>query len=91
MSWDQFDVDQESATRSKAQIKEKRIELAKAYHRCFSTEDGFKVVEDLSRRFIMDNDTPLTAQNVNYEAAYHNGESGVVKFIVQLISQAEKL
>ena len=91
MSWEQLDVNKEQADKAQAKIRERQVELAKAYHRCFSTDDGFKVIEDLTKRFIMDNDTPFNANNVNYEAAYHNGETGVIKFIMHLISQAEKL
>ena len=91
MSWENLEIDQEKANKSKAQIREKQVELAKAYHRCFSTDDGFKVIEDLSRRFLIDNNTPLNSQNINYEAAYHNGEAGAIKFILHLVRQAEKL
>lgn len=91
MSWDALEVDQEKANKTKAEIRERQTELAKAYNRCFSTDDGLKVLEDLSRRFIMDNDTPLSSANINYEAAYHNGESGVIKFIVHLIKRAESI
>lgn len=91
MSWDQLEIDQEESNKRKAEIREKQVELAKAYNRCFSTEDGFKVLEDLTNRFIIDNNTPLNAENIEYEAAYHNGEGGVVKFILHLIKQAERL
>jgi hypothetical protein len=91
MSWEALEVDQEKANKTKAEIRERQTELAKAYNRCFSTDDGLKVLEDLSRRFIMDNDTPLSSANINYEAAYHNGESGVIKFIVHLIKRAESI
>jgi hypothetical protein len=91
MSWENLEIDQEKANKSKAQIREKQVELAKAYHRCFSTDDGFKVIEDLSRRFLIDNNTPLNSQNINYEAAYHNGEAGAIKFILHLVRQAEEL
>ena len=50
-----------------------------------------KVVEDLTRKFLLDNSTDLNAQNVEYEAAYHNGEAGVVRMIVHYIQQAEKV
>ena len=33
----------------------------------------------------------LNALNIEYEAAYHNGESGVIKFILHLIKQAERV
>lgn len=91
MSWDQLEIDQEKANKKQAEIREKQIALAKAYHRCFSTDDGFKVLEDLTNRFIMDNNTHFSAQNIEYEAAYHNGESGVIKFILHLIKQAERV
>tara|TARA_R110000868_G_scaffold62726_5_gene189442 strand:+ start:1216 stop:1491 length:276 start_codon:yes stop_codon:yes gene_type:complete len=91
MSWDKLEIDQEKANKSKAEIRERQVELAKAYHRCFSTDDGLKVLEDLSRKFIMDNDTPLNSTNINYEAAYHNGEAGVIKLIVHFIKRAEDL
>jgi len=91
MSWENLEIDQEKANKSKEQIREKQVELAKAYHRCFSTDDGFKVIEDLSRRFLIDNNTPLSSQNINYEAAYHNGEAGAIKFILHLVRQAEEL
>ena len=91
MSWEKLELDQEESNKKKAEIREKQVELAKAYHRCFSTDDGFKVIEDLSRRFLLDNNTPLNSQNINYEAAYHNGEAGAIKFILHLVRQAEKL
>tara|TARA_R110000803_G_scaffold49532_2_gene103083 strand:- start:3640 stop:3915 length:276 start_codon:yes stop_codon:yes gene_type:complete len=91
MSWEDLDIDHDKVDKSKAEIRERQVELAKAYHRCFSTDDGLKVLEDLSRKFIMENETPLSSANINYEAAYHNGETGVVKFIVHLIKRAEVL
>ena len=91
MSWEGLEVDQEKAKKSKAEIRERQVELGKSYNRCFGTEDGIKVLEDLKRRFLMDNDTPLNAQNVGYEAAYHNGESGVIKYVVHIIKRAEYL
>jgi hypothetical protein len=91
MSWEQLEVNQKDAEQKKAEIREKQVELAKAYKRCFSTDDGFKVLEDLLNRFVMDNGTDFNSQNIEYEAAYHNGEAGVVKFIIHLTKQAEKL
>jgi hypothetical protein len=48
-------------------------------------------MQDLMTRFIIDNSTPLNSPNVNYEAAYHNGEAGVVRFILNQIRLAEEL
>jgi len=91
MSWEDLEVNQKETEARKAEIREKQVELAKAYKRCFSTDDGFKVLEDLLNRFVMDNDTHFSSQNIEYEAAYHNGEAGVVKFIIHLTKQAERL
>ena len=29
------------------------------------------------------------SENINYESAYHNGEAGVVKFLINQMKQAE--
>jgi len=47
------------------------------------------VLADLTQRFIFQNATPFGSQNPNYEAAYHNGESGVVQFLINQVQQAE--
>jgi hypothetical protein len=91
MSWDDLEVNEEKAREAQSAIRQKQSELAKAYSRCFSTDDGIKVLEDMSKRFLLENDTSLAAQNINYEAAYHNGESGVMRYVVHQIQQAEKL
>jgi hypothetical protein len=91
MSWDDLEVNEEKAREAQSAIRQKQAELAKAYSRCFSTDDGIKVLEDMSKRFLLENDTSLAAQNINYEAAYHNGESGVMRYVVHQIQQAEKL
>jgi hypothetical protein len=94
MSWDELDSSAINAVAAQKQAKEKRAEaaeLAKAYNRCFDSEDGKKVFAHLNQRFVYNNDTQLNAPNVNYEAAYHNGEAGVVKFILNQINQARIL
>ena len=91
MSWDDLEVNEDKAREAQSAIRERQTELAKAYHRCFGTDDGIKVMEDMTKRFLLENDTSLAAQNINYEAAYHNGESGVMRYIVHQIQQAEKL
>lgn len=94
MTWD--DIEQQQVNDAEAKLaKEKKLEkaraLATAYHRLFSTEDGQKVLEDLMDKFVMSNDTPLGSHNINYEAAYHNGEAGSVKYILNQIKKAEIL
>lgn len=91
MSWEDLEIDTGKAQKAQSAIREKQAELAKAYNRCFATDDGNRVLEDLSKRFLLENDTSLAAQNINYEAAYHNGEAGVMRFIVHQIQQAERL
>jgi hypothetical protein len=91
MSWQDLEVDQDSAQKTRDAIREKQTELAKAYNRCFGTDDGAKVLDDMTKRFLLENNTSLSAQNINYEAAYHNGEAGIMRYIVHQIQQAEKL
>ena len=91
MSWENIEGQGPEAKKQQAQAREKQAELAKAYARCFNTDDGQKVLEDLTRRFLLDNATALSSQNVAYEAAYHNGEAGVIRMIIHYIQQAERL
>ena len=79
MSWEELETNKEPSHEQKL-AREQEIALSKAYQRLFATKDGVKVLNDLSQRFIYNNNTPLEAVNPNYEAAYHNGESGVVKY-----------
>ena len=91
MSWDDLEVNEDEAREAQSAIRERQAELAKAYSRCFASDDGMKVLEDMTKRFLLENDTSLSAQNINYESAYHNGEAGVMRYIVHQIQQAEKL
>jgi len=91
MSWDDIDGANPQAHQQQAEARAKQSELVKKYARCFSSDDGQEVLQDLSRRFLLDNATSLNSQNINYEAAYHNGEAGVVRLILHYIQQAEVL
>tara|TARA_A200000159_G_C7337275_1_gene345626 strand:+ start:3566 stop:3850 length:285 start_codon:yes stop_codon:yes gene_type:complete len=94
MSWEQIDeASSDDAASKKANAKQRQaiVDLAKAYHRCLTTDDGKRVLEDLTKRFIYSNDTSFNSPNVNYESAYHNGEAGVIKFIINQIQNAETL
>ncbi len=94
MSWDtinQATTDAEDAKVVNAEKRKAAAELAQAYNECFSGDIGKRVLEDMTQRFIFNNYTPLGSSNPNYEAAYHNGESGVVKFIINQIQQAKIL
>ena len=92
MSWDTINSGDFNATDAKKAndaARYKAAELAQAYHRCFGTDDGKRVLADLTQRFIFQNATPFGSQNPNYEAAYHNGESGLVKFLITQVQKAE--
>ena len=91
MTGETIEGESPDAKEQKAKAKEKITEITRAYARTFNTEDGQKVLEDLTRRFLFDNSTALTSQNVAYEAAYHNGEAGVIRMIIHYIQQAERL
>ena len=89
MSWDNLESKKE-ATHEQKLAQERQLALSKAYKRLFSTEDGKKVLGDLNQKFIYNNNTNLEAVNPNYEAAYHNGESGVVKYCHLQMGLAEQ-
>jgi hypothetical protein len=92
MSWDAINTGDFNATDAKKAndaARVKAVNLAKAYHRCFGTHDGKLVLADLTQRFIFQNNTPFGSENPNYEAAYHNGESGLVKFLITQVQKAE--
>jgi len=76
------------AKRINALRKQEIIDMAKTYHRLFTSEDGLRVMEHLTNTFIFNNATPLNAPNPTFESGYHSGESGVVQFIVQQIQKA---
>jgi O-methyltransferase involved in polyketide biosynthesis len=91
VSWDELDISDESLLKSNKQSEEKQTALVRTYARAFSTDEGQKVIEDLTAKFIYNNNTPINATNINYEAAYHNGEAGVIKYIINIISQVGKI
>lgn len=94
MSWDNIDKatspeSKEAAEKAAGIKKQAEVDLAKAYNRCFKSDNGQKVLTDLTQRMIYNNDTSFDSNNINYEAAYKNGEAGVVKFIIHQITRAE--
>ena len=92
MTWDQIDkasVDAEASSKRNEEYRQKTLELAKAYSKCFSGADGKRVLEALSGNFLYGNDPPFSSPNINCEAAYHDGEAGVVKFIINQMQHAQ--
>lgn len=94
MSWEDIHSatsTKEEATKANKLRRQEAAELAKDYHACFNTQSGQRVIEHLTKSFLFDNDTPLQAVNIEYESAYHNGETGVIKYILTEIQRAENL
>jgi hypothetical protein len=96
MDWKEIDAttseeNVKKAEHAKAKQREEAANVAQAFNRLFKTDDGIKVMQHLSTVFIMNNDVTMNSPNINYEAAYKNGEAGVVKYIIKQIERAEVL
>lgn len=93
MTWNKLDtsIDEEKIKHEADKRRQEVSDLSKAYKRLFESKDGQRVMEDLFNKFIMTNDVSFDAKNPNYEAAYRNGESGVVKYITNRVSNAKDL
>jgi len=91
MSWEDINGGKSAVDQASKEAQAKLSALAKNYAVCFSTPQGKVVLDDLVNSFIMANDTALNAQNINYEAAYKNGEAGVVKTILNQLKRAATL
>jgi hypothetical protein len=93
MSWNEVNVthDPKSAEKQANDNRVKLSDLAQAYSRTFTTTDGERILADLTKRFVYENDTSFGSNNINYESAYHNGEAGVIKFIINQLKQAKFL
>ena len=89
MSWDDINDAPNKTGAKEGQAKAES--LAKQYAICFSTDAGKAVLTHLVNSFIMESDTNLAAQNIEYEAAYRNGEAGAIKYILHKIKRAQNL
>ena len=81
----------DKADKINARATEERLVLEQAFKRCFTTEDGKTVLQHLSQQFIYSNDVPLETNNINYVAAYKNGEAGSIKYIIHLLVERENV
>lgn len=91
MTWNDIDTTNETREQAEGQAKERQaqeLELCKKFKRVFSSQDGQAVFNHLFQKFVMQNATQLNAPNPNYEAAYHNGESGVIHYITNKMTKA---
>ena len=93
MSWNDVEtkLDPKLAKKELDEHREKQASLAQSYSRTFTSQDGERILADLTKRFVYENDTSFGSGNINYEAAYHNGEAGVIKFIINQMKQAKIL
>lgn len=88
MSWSDLENKSDESKKLSKEYKSKQVELNKKFYRTFTSDDGKVVLDFLVNHFIMENDTALNAQNIQYEAGYHAGEAGLVKYILKRISNA---
>ena len=93
MSWSEINqsADPDVAKKQADVHKQNVVDLAKSYHRVFTTDDGQRILSDLTKRFVYENDTSFGSENIDYEAAYHNGEAGVIKFVINQMKHSEIL
>lgn len=91
MSWEDLQNKDASKDEASREAQAQAAALAKNYAVCFSTQQGKVVLDHLVNSFIMANDTNLLAPNINYEAAYKNGEAGVIKTILNQLKRAQTL
>ena len=93
MSWSEINqsADPDVAKKQANARKQNVVDLAKSYHRVFTTDDGQRILSDLTKRFVYENDTSFGSENIDYEAAYHNGEAGVIKFVINQMKHSEIL
>jgi len=89
MSWEDLNIADKDPDKASKEHHEKVVGLAKNYAYVFTEEAGQKILADLVNTFVMENDTELNATNINYTAAYKNGEAGVVKYILNQIKRAQ--
>ena len=94
MSWDDID----GASKSKEELekikKEKNaqaLELAKKISRLFSSDDGKVVYQHLFEKFLLQNDTEESAQNIEFSAGVTQGEINVIKYITSQFNKAKTL
>lgn len=92
MSWE--DIEKKTSPEVQAQAKKDKEnkeqevrDLTNAYKRLFQTDDGKRILGDLTQKFIYNNDVLLDATNINYQTAYKNGEGGVAKYIIHQLSR----
>jgi len=84
-----IDISNEEAKKLNDEAKQVAVSMAQAYHRLFTSDDGQRVLTDLNQRYVFNNTTSFDSVNVNYEAAYHNGEASVIKHIIKQLQQAK--
>lgn len=83
-------LSKEQAEEANKKARRAVIEKAQKFKRVFTSPEGEEVLGFMINDFIMNNSTQMSSPNVNYEAAYHNGEAGVVRYIIEQIRRADE-
>lgn len=91
MAWDELNLNNDQAEKKEEEVKQYKIDIAKAFHRCFKTEDGQKVLSYLTNAYVMNNAPDMNAPNITYEAGFRNGQADVVTHMINQIQRAEIL
>lgn len=91
MTWDKLTTSSLQSGEAIKQQKEQAQKLAQQVHRVFSTQDGNELLGYLTNHFVIHNDTPMNAENIEYTAGYHAGEAGVVRWIIHQMQRAEEV
>jgi hypothetical protein len=79
----------EKAKNAKSNQRAEAASLSQAYARLFRSDDGQKVMNDLYNKMVINNMPDANCQNINYMAAFKNGEAGCVSYIQKQITQAK--
>ena len=91
MSWDDLDQVKKDGGEALKQAKQKSAEICQMYSRVFSSQDGQKVLAHMVQGYVMGNNTNLSEPNIDYVAAYKNGQGSVIKDIIMLINKASEI
>ena len=76
------------ADKAKDNQRAEAASLAQAYARLFRSDDGQKVMNDLYNKMVINNMPDESSKNINYMAAFKNGEAGCISYIQQQINSA---
>lgn len=91
MGWEDIENTGSQADKDNENRKQAIEDRAKLYYRVFKSDDGVKLLAEMTNQFLIHNYTDPAHPNVDYVAAYKNGEAGVIGYILKQLSIAESL